>query len=251
MSPNELSQAPPPAVVCVSPKSSANVGSVARAMRNFGLSELILVDPRCSLDREAYRMAVHGEPVLDTAETVPDIASLESRFDSFIGTTGKTTIPSLGRPLRPDEMGDRLASLPTGHRSALLLGREDHGLYTRELQLCRWTVRIPNSPEYPSMNLAMAATVLFYETFRHREIPPLTHTRALAPHRELEGLFGHARDVLLSVGFLQANNPDRMLYTLRRILERAQLDSREVRIFRGMFQQVKWALLRSREEDRP
>ena len=234
------------AVVCVRPQGSGNLGSIARAMRNFGFRDLILVAPRCGIDEQSYRMACHAAEVLDRARTVGDLAALDSEFHGFIGTCGRLDPSVHGEPLPPAGLPAAVSRLAPPARLALLLGPEDHGLSNTELKRCRWIVRIPADPEYPSLNIAQAAAVLLYELGgRERLDPEPPAPVRVATAAQMEQLFTQLRRLLLQVGFLHRNNPERIMYPLRRLLFRAGPKAREVRILRGILRQLGWAFRQS------
>ena len=230
-------------VICLRPQGSANLGAIARAMKNFGLGRLILVSPRCEIDGEARRMACHAGDVLDRATRVENLEEVLDRFQGLAGTTGKPVVSAHGEPLSPSAAMAGAVDLGRRGQVGLLLGPEDHGLSNEELKLCRWIVRIPTSPGYPSLNIAQAATILFYELHLCQGVPVadgLKVPRATAA--EVEQYYAQLRELLLGIGFLHQDNPERIMYVLRRLLARAEPDQRELRILRGIVRQLSWAL---------
>lgn len=247
-------------VICFGIQGSSNLGSIARVMMNFGLRELLLVQPACSMDSGAMKMACHARTILDNAVILPNLSDLAGRFDLLIGTTGKDRLPTKIKPLTPADGARRIASLPPGFRAGILFGPEDHGLSNEQLKICRWVIRVPTSPGYSSLNIAQACAILLYEFNRPRtELPMAPQTgvegSATGPDRSLAGtvgpppsvqdmeqLFMQLRQVLLDAGFLHAQNPERIMFTLRQILSRTGLDRRELTILRGIARQLGWAL---------
>ena len=150
-------------VVLVEPKNEGNVGAVARAMKNFGVAELVLVRP-CRLADEARQRAMRGIGILESARAVGDFDAAVEGSDLIIGTSGVDT-ESEKRFARisvtPRDAATRVAGMDG--RIALLFGREDFGLLDEELRRCDLFVTIPASPEYPILNLSHAATILLYE----------------------------------------------------------------------------------------
>ncbi len=152
-------------VVLVGPKNEGNVGAVARAMKNFGVTRLVLVDP-CPIGDEAARRAMHGADVLAKAETAADLDEALRGADLVAGTTGISTRSEkkfLRIALDPSEFAERVASMDG--TLAVLFGREDFGLLDEELARCDLLVSIPASAEYPILNLSHAAVVVLYELF--------------------------------------------------------------------------------------
>ncbi len=234
-------------IVLVTPTHPGNIGAAARAMKNMGFRFLRIVEGPGSarhLCPEARRMASGAEEILETARLFPSLAEALADFQVTVGTTARR---SKGRRpvLDPRSLRDRLAQRAPGTRVGVVFGREDRGLTNEELDLCHWVVTIPTAPEHTSLNLAQAVLLLCYELREGRVegAPPdagLDRSGDLATSAELEGLYRHAREVLLRVGFLHPENPDRILRVLRRVLGRAGMDSREVSIFRGILRQMDW-----------
>jgi len=234
-------------VICMGIQGSVNLGFIARTMMNFGLRELILVDPQCVVDSEALKMACHAEAILDSLKIVSKLEDITPQFHVLAGTTGKEEITQHGPTLSPDQLGRNIASLPSRQKAAVLLGPEDHGLSHQDLKKCRWIARIPNSPAYPSMNISHAAAVLFYEIFRHcSKTDANVEGSPLPTVSQMEQFYDHFQQVLLDVGFLHSDNPERILYVIRRILSRTTLDGRELKILRGIVRQTHWALQQAR-----
>ena len=230
------------AVVCVRPQGSGNLGSIARVMGNFGFRDLILVAPRCGINEQSFRMACHAGDILRGARTVEDLAALDAEVHGYIGTCGRLDPSVHGEPADPADLPGMLSRLAPASRLALLLGPEDHGLSNEELKRCRWIVRIPADPEYPSLNIAQAAAVLLYElSGRGLARPEATAAVRASTAAEMEQLFAQLRRLLLDVGFLHRDNPERIMYPLRRLLFRAGPEEREVRILRGILRQLGWA----------
>ncbi len=155
-------------VILVEPKNEGNVGAVARAMRNFGASELVLVRP-CPIGDEAGKRAMHGREILEAARTVDSLAAAVRGADLLVGTSGIDTESEkhFARiAMHPRELAARVA--PMDGTLAVAFGREDFGLLEDELAQCDLLVKIPASAEYPILNLSHAATIVLYELFGAR-----------------------------------------------------------------------------------
>lgn len=150
-------------VILVEPKNEGNVGAVARAMKNFGATELMLVQP-CPIGDEARKRAMHGVDILAAAKTVPDFEAAIRGADLLVGTSGIDTQSEkhFSRiAMRPREMAERTASMKG--TLALAFGREDFGLSEEELARCDLLVKVPASEAYPILNLSHAAAIVLYE----------------------------------------------------------------------------------------
>ncbi|AMA10427.1 RNA methyltransferase [Picosynechococcus sp. PCC 73109] len=234
-------------IVVVEPAGALNLGSIARVMKNMGLGQLFLVNPHCNhLGQEAFLMAVHGREFLERAVVVPDLTTALTGCKKAIATTGLQR--SLPMPVETPK-----AALPwfleDDQPSALIFGREDHGLSNGELNQAQRLVCIPTGDAYTSLNLAQAVAVCGYElrslatekpTFAPREIT--TVTPDLADLSELEGYYQHLERVLLQVGFLYPHTSASRMETFRDLYHRASPSSREVAMLRGILRQVEWAI---------
>lgn len=231
-------------VVLVEPQGDRNIGSICRAMMNFGFSDLRLVQPQTDhLTHEARQMAVKAGAVLEKARIYESLPEALSDCRLVLGTTRR-----FGKYredfLHPDEAAQLLVPLAQQDRIALVFGREDRGLHTAELDLCQRFITIPTSDELPSMNLAQAAALCLYDiaryAHRHQRGDQVSGRKKLATNESLEEMFGHMRKTLLQIDFLNADNPDHILRTFRRMYGRAGLNEREVRILRGLWNRIDW-----------
>jgi TrmH family RNA methyltransferase len=227
-------------IVLVEPQEAGNVGAVARVMKNFGFEELWIIGDHPPLEPLAGWWASGAEDIVKNARSVPTLHLAIGDAQITIATTSargrKATIDSL-----PSDVAQQFSSLKDDETLALVFGREDRGLTREEVQQCQRTAGISTNPDFPTMNLAMAVGTFCYE-IGHR--PPATgnlHTdRANAAI--IERLHERAESLLLEVGFLHANNPDRIYGDLRAIAGRADLNAREATILLGVIHQIEWKL---------
>lgn len=227
-------------IVLVESQGPLNVGSVCRAMLNFGVTDLRLVNPQIDhLQHEARQMAVKGTDVLEAAKIYTCLPDALADCSLSIGTTRR-----FGRyredMLHPDEAARMLLPMTDSAKVALVFGREDKGLHTSELDLCQRFATIPTSDKLPSMNLAQSVALCLYEVNKAKgELLDCEHGRkVLASNEMLESMYMHMQGSLTRVGFLNPQNPDHIMRAFRRILGRSGLNDREVRIMRGLFSQM-------------
>jgi tRNA/rRNA methyltransferase len=228
-------------IVLVEPQSPGNVGMVCRAMKNMGLARLRLVKGCDRFHPESLKFAVAARDLLERAELFPDLASALADCTLTVGTTrrhGKYRQEILS----PPEVAARFRE-QTGPdcQGAIVFGREDSGLTTDELSLCRWHATIPTDESYGSLNLAQSVLLFCYELGKAGESPGGGREMPLAASAEMESLFFQLDSCLRRIGFLNEQNPEHIMRSLRRIFFRAELDSREVAILRGMLTQIDWA----------
>jgi tRNA/rRNA methyltransferase len=231
------------AFVLVTPRQAGNIGAAARALKNMGFADLRIVAPAPSRkSRAATTMAVHGRDVLAAAREYPSVAEAVADCSMVVGTTCRPGPYRAGAAAVRDAARE-IAALGPKNRTAIVFGPEDRGLSNRELKRCHRLVTIPSSSEYASLNLAQAVMVVGYELMLaagggaagEREAP------AMAPAREVEAMMTRMAEALTAIGFLPADNPDHIMFTIRAIFGRAGLTRRDVDILSGMARQMRWA----------
>lgn len=228
-------------VVLVEPRHPGNVGMVCRAMKNMGITSLRLVNP-CAVDHpEARKFAVSAGDILQSARLFP---SLEEALSDVVFSVATTRRFGKYREevMSVEETAKTLHLRSQEGNVALVFGREDNGLTTEELSRCS-AVGTIDTAEYGSLNLAQAVLIFCHELWRSRggkgaESSP---GREPASTKELEALFSHMETTLLRIGFLNPENPAHIMRTLRRVIHRARVDSREAAILRGIMSQIDWA----------
>jgi tRNA/rRNA methyltransferase len=228
-------------IVLVEPQSPGNIGMACRAMKNMGLTQLRIVNGCDRFHPEALKFAVAARDLLESATLFPDLASALAGCTLTVGTTRRH---GKYRPeiLPPNEVAIRLRGQAAPDcLAAIVFGREDNGLTTEELSLCRWHATIPTSVEYGSLNLAQSVLLFCYELQRAADLPVDDRMQEMADSQEMESLFAHLHACMKKIGFLNEQNPDHIMRSLRRIFFRANLDSREVTVLRGMLTQIDWA----------
>ncbi len=227
------------AIVLVEPQSPGNIGMVCRAMKNMGVSRLRLVNGCDRFDPEALKFAVSARDLLEQAQVYPSLEAALADASISVATTRRTG-KYRQELMTPPQVAEMVLQ-SSGGIAALVFGREDHGLTTEELSRCSLQATIPSSSEYGSLNLAQSVLIFCYELFNCSAVKSSDSERALAPSSELEPLFAHLQATLLSIGYLNPQNPDHIMRSLRRILFRSGLDSREIAVLRGIFSQIDWA----------
>src|SRR5487761_2756278 len=209
-------------IVLIDPSHPGNIGSVARAMKNMGLADLVLVRPRSFPHAEAVALAAGADDVLAAAR-VTDTVDEAIRDCAFIAGTTSRRRSYTWEFATPRDAAARIAELPAAVRAALLFGSERYGLANDDLKNCMLLVRIPANPEYCSLNLAMSVQLLAYEVLVARE-QPVTQRQIEAPladSGEVERLYAHVAEVLQEIEF--EDRTGYLMERLRRLFNRAQL----------------------------
>ncbi|AEV16000.1 RNA methyltransferase, TrmH family, group 1 [Thermus sp. CCB_US3_UF1] len=231
-------------IVLVEPQEPMNVGAVARAMKNFGLSQLYLVNPHPRVGppwaREAYWLAVHAEDLLDRAQAVGSLREALEGVHLVVATTGRPR-ELYPAPLVPAwEVPGRV--LTVAGPVALVFGRETFGLTNEELDLAHLIGTIPTAPEQPSLNLAQAVVVFAYELYKAALGGSVEAREELAEVAALEALFDDLGRYILEIGFTDAHRHPYAMRRLRRILHKARLSPGEVQLLRGLLHQSRFAM---------
>jgi tRNA/rRNA methyltransferase len=227
-------------IVLVEPAGALNVGSIARVMKNMGLEQLFLVNPRCDPESsQAQQMAVHGRDVLANAQIVFSLPEALVGCQQAVATTARDRALSLPLQL-PDQVLPKLITVP----SALIFGREDSGLTNQELTHAQHCLYIPTASTYPSLNLATAVAICAYELQQRVTTETVTETfpEETAPLEALEGYYQHLERVLLKIGFLYPHTATARMQKFRQIFNRANLTSEELALLRGILRQTEWAI---------
>jgi tRNA (cytidine32/uridine32-2'-O)-methyltransferase len=230
-------------IILVGTQHPGNIGSAARAMKTMGLSRLVLVAPEKPPDRDTHAMAAGADDLVDGAPVFATLAEAVADCRWVLGCTARSRRIQL-EPLHPREAARRAVAATASGPVALVFGRERTGLENTELQLCHAAVHIPSDPAFSSLNLAAAVQVVSYELrcALLRELAPedapgvrtAPPPEGAASHAELEGFFAQLADTLDQIDFHKGRAPESAMRKLRRLYLRANLDSADVRLLRGV-----------------
>jgi tRNA (cytidine32/uridine32-2'-O)-methyltransferase len=243
-------------IVLVNTSDCRNIGSAARAMKTMGLSQLILVDPQEMPNGQAQALSAGATDVLANAKVVATLEEAIAECGLVVGTSARSrTLP--WPMLEPRGCGEKLVSEANNFPVALVFGRESSGLTNDELQLCHFHVQIPANPEYSSLNLAMAVQTLSYEVRTSYLLAQEQVNTQIKPEQaaveicnestdedeypvveDTERLYQHFEDALKATGFIVPSHPGLIMTKLRRLLNRARPDVREVKMLRGILASV-------------
>ena len=226
-------------VVLVATRNPLNIGAAARAMTNFGFSQLRVVNPYDVAFREA-KSAVGASVVLKRAEEFSNVAEAVGDCTLVVGTTAARD-RQLDHPLR---MLPRASSLIRSRmrsgRVALLFGSEKRGLSNQDLSHCDWVLQIPTHPEQPSMNLGQAVAVCLYEISRGAKAGSLSERQPSATAADLERLAASLLDCLRISGYAFKGNQDEQV--LRRLVRRLKFSGADAQLLLGMLRQMRWKM---------
>ena len=230
--------------VLVSPAQPGNIGGAARAIKNMGFAQLVLVQPQIFPSDRARWRAAGAADILEQARVVESFDEAIADCQLVIGTSARER--RIPWPLiDPAQCGQQVAKESQQGEVALVFGREDSGLTNEELQRCQMHVHIPTSPVYSSLNLSAAVQVLAYEVRKGLlGLDPAQLAVSAADDEppasaaDLENMLLHFEEVMVQSGFLDPNNPRQTVTRLRRMMNRIRPDQSEVAILRGFLSSV-------------
>ncbi|MFN6516608.1 MAG: RNA methyltransferase [Nostoc sp. CreGUA01] len=237
-------------IVLVEPAGPINVGAIARVMKNFGLHNLVLVNPQCDpLSAEALMMAVHAKEILESAVVVATLPEALHGCVRAIATTGR--VCSWEIPLENPRTALPWLLEEPENPAALIFGREDRGLSNEELNYAQRFIFIPTNENYLSLNLATAVAICCYELSQSTE----QRATQTLPQSELASLdvvetyYQQLESLLLKIGYLYPHTAASRMEKFRQLYNRAGLQSSEVAMLRGILRQMEWALKTHRDSE--
>lgn len=240
-------------IVLVNTAHGGNVGSVVRAMKNMGLRQLYLVNPREFPSDKAVWRASNAGDLLDSAVVVDTLEEALADCELVVGTSARER--SIPWPmLTPRECGQRAVAEAQSASVAIVFGREDRGLTNEELMKCTYHVHIPANPDYSALNIGCALQVITYEI----RMAWLEAREGKAIHfddwdqkpvnqRQLEMYYQHLEETLVKLGFHDPDNPKQTMSRLRRLFNRLRMDEMELAILRGMLTSIQNYIYRARK----
>ena len=226
-------------IVLNRPRFPENIGSVVRAMRNMGLSKLMVVAPENYDIEKIMRLATH-----ESAQMVAEIKEYETlesavgEMNYVVGTTAR--LGGERQSVRkPADLARQLISISASNQVAVVFGPEDRGLTNEEIRLCHVLINIPTA-DFSSINLAQSVMIICYEIFQAGRKTGQEFAPRLASRRELDGMYDQLKDILVRIDYILPENPDYWMNKLRLFFSRIPLRAREVSIIRGICRQVNW-----------
>ena len=234
-------------IVLVNTSHPGNIGAAARAMKNMGLSQLVLVNPVDFPSGVAVGRAVSAVDLLENAKVVDTLEEAVADCSLVIGTSARSR--KLPWPMvTPEACAEKIVNESMTAKTAIVFGREDSGLNNEELQLCTYHVQIPTNPGYSSLNLAAAVMVISYEVLKQLQSEELTVVKAedefwdqeRATGQQLEHFYEHLERVLIKIRFHDPENPRLLMQRMRRLFSRIRVDVMEMNILRGILSNIEF-----------
>ena len=248
---------PSPAVILCEPQLGENIGTAARAMANFGLWDLRIVNPRDGWPNEkAVAAASKADHVIERVRVFATVEEAIADLSMVLATTARERY--LEKPVYgPEEAAQRVVShIEGGAGAGILFGREKWGLYNEEVSLADAIVTFPVEAAFASLNIAQAVLLMAYEWRQQADkgevLPFSGGLDPVAPREELLGLFGHLEETLDRTGFFKTDDKrPTMVNNLRAVFTRAGMTSQEIRTLRGVISSIDRAHLRQRPDRTP
>ena len=225
----------PVRVILVEPEKAGNIGAVARSMKNFALSDLWIVNPKTPLTMEARAFSMHGYDVLKKARRVKTIKQALRNLTLVVGTSAivATSRSNVMRvPITPLDLAHRMAAFDGN--VGIVFGRESSGLSNEEMEYCDLMVTIPASRNYSVLNIASAASIIFYELFRTRMVRPGPALASQVVKTRL--LLEFSR--LVTQSGVQVHKRNLLQRSFRNIISRSFITRREASLLVGLFRRA-------------
>ena len=225
-------------IVLVEPSHPGNIGAAARAMKNMGLEQLYLVNPKKFPHADATARASGADDLLANAVVRETLDEAVVGCSLVVGASARLRRLSIPQ-WNPRECAEKIWAEAGSSEIAIIFGREHAGLTNEELGRCHQLVHIPCNPDYSSLNLAAAVQVLCYECrmVAEAELAESDITQKdepLATADDMTRFYEHLHETLIEIGFLDPENPRIMMQRLRRLFNRARPNEVEMNILRGI-----------------
>ena len=227
-------------IVLINTFHPGNIGSVARAMKTMGLSQLYLVDPLDFPSADATTMAVGASDLLSNAVVVKTLAEAIADCSMIVGTSARSrAFPWPVKSAR--EAAPQIIQEATAQQVAVVFGRETMGMHNEELQMCNYHVFIPSQPDYKALNLAAAVQIISYEIFlaaeSNDELKLTEFKNTITEYctkKDMDYFFEHLEQTLYDINFIIRAHPGKAMLRLKRFFNRARPEQLEMNMLRGI-----------------
>jgi len=218
-------------IILVEPKYSGNIGYIARLMQNFQLENLVLVTPRCKIDLESYKRAMHATKILEKAICIEKLSELN--MDYLVGTTANISTDErkyLRLALESKEAVKKILSF--SGKVGIVFGREDNGLSNEELKICDLLINIPTSIKYKELSISHACAIIFYDLFTNvisRKCVTFSKISKLEREKLIEKFHNY-----LKITNYPKHKFEKTVLMFRRIIGRANISTAEFHTLMGV-----------------
>lgn len=226
-------------IILVEPRVPENIGAVARAMRNMGLSKLRLINPASYKTAHVYAVARKGKPILSRAEVFTTIEAATKNLDFVVGTTSKSRVDKINH-FTPAETAQRIIAL-SNNKVGILFGRERIGLMNKELKFCHIISRISQPAKNFSLNIAQSVMVYCYELYLKSRQTKVADWD-LAQAKDIQRMYEHLEAMLEKTTFRASGGVPKFVQRFQRIFGRTPLENRDVRLLHKLFSIMEYHL---------
>jgi TrmH family RNA methyltransferase len=240
--PNKLNLLKQFRIVLCETSHPGNIGSVARAMKTMGFSDLYLVNPKDFPSKHAKALACGAEDILKKATRVSTLEGALKNINHVVGFTArKRELTQPHKNVR--DLSKQLINEASNNKIAIIFGNETNGLSNLELQHCQSLGFIDANSRYSSLNLAHAVQIVCHEIRMVSEFPVKNKilnqtTKKYVSHDLQNGFYKHLEEILDEIGFLKKIQADRLMMRLRLLFNRTQMEKEEVNILRGILSEI-------------
>ena len=227
-------------IVLVGTTHPGNIGAVARAMKNMGLNDLALVNPKHFPHEDATARASGADDILTSAKIYTSLDDAVADCIYIVGASARSR--SLSWPsMFPKDCAERMTFESKKGKVAALFGPENSGLNNDDLDLCQTLLKIPTNPHFKSLNLAMAVQILAYElrvASSHKASLGFKSKSFPASADDMKHFYNHLEQTMIELEFLDEENPRFLMRRLRRLFIRARPSKNEINILRGFLASI-------------
>jgi len=225
-------------IILIEPENSGNLGSVARVMANFGVKNLVLINPRCKINEQSRRFAKNAQKILDKAKV--NGFNILGRYDYLVGTTAKLgndyNIPR--SPMTPMQLAQKIKAIKK-KKVAIILGRESDGLRNNEVKLCDFMVTIPTSRNYKAMNISHSLGVILYEIFKEQNTKETLKPYAPMGAKDKEQVLKLLKQAMKQMDFSTDKKRQTQLKVWKRMITKSFMTKREAFALMGFLKKIK------------
>ena len=223
-------------IILVETSHPGNIGAVARAMKNMGLHQLVLVNPLCSVDEIAFARASGAQDILQKITIEDTLEDAIKNCNTVYAASARSR--NINWPtFNPSECSSRIVNEGKEAETAVVFGPEQSGLKNEHIDLCDALLYIPVNPKFSSLNLAMAVQIFCYElrmSYMEGKLELPNKEESLATVSEMENFYNHLERLLIESEFLDPKNPRFLMRRIRKHFAKASVDNNEVNILRGI-----------------
>lgn len=229
-------------IILVNPKISENIGASARAMKTMGLKDMLIINPRCQIDKFAFNLSVGSDDILENSRIFETLPEALREFGTVFATTRKKG-KRRHNFITPLEMAEIMKSLCFQSKAAVVFGPEDYGLSNEHLSLCQYMVSIPTDSEFGSLNLSQAVMVICYEIHRLLSVIDKENendNNEYAEGKEIVNLLGTLEDTMKTIHYPVHKRIRNPVGHIKEIFARAMLRKREVNLLLGLLRHLRY-----------